>query len=58
MAFRRSLAFLFLLVLLVSCARGAFTPSSPEGESEPPPGDPTDTGPAPEAAPTQADTGV
>ena len=58
MAFRRPLAFLLLLLMLASCARGAFTPSSPQGESEPPPGDPTDTGPAPETARPPAPAGA
>ena len=58
MALRRSLALLLLLVLLASCGRGVFTTSSPGVESEPPPGDPTDTGPVPEVTPTRANLGA
>ena len=58
MALRRSLAFLLLLILLASCGRGFFTTSSPGVEPEPPPGDPTDTGPVPEVTPTQTGPGA
>ncbi len=58
MALRRLLALLLLLVLLTSCGRGFFTTSSPGVEPEPPPGDPTDTGPVPEATPAQTAPGA
>ena len=49
MALRRSLPLLMLLVLLTGCATFGPGTHSPSGEPEPTPGDPTDTGPAPEA---------
>ena len=51
MALRRSLSLLLLLlVLLAGCARFGPTTTSPSGEPEPTPGDPTDTGPTPDTA--------
>ena len=48
MALRRSLSLLLLLILLAGCARFGPAATTPSGEPEPTPGDPTDTGPAPE----------
>ena len=58
MALRRALPLLLLLLLLASCGRGAFTTGTPGVESEPPPGDPTDTGPAPGVTPPRAGAGA
>ena len=58
MALRRSLSLLLLMILLAGCARFGPTTTSPSGEPEPTPGDPTDTGPAPEVTPAQGGTGA
>lgn len=58
MALRRSLPLLLLTILLAGCARFGPATTSPSGEPEPTPGDPTDTGPAPEVTPRQTGAGT
>ncbi len=47
MTLRRTLLVLLVVAFLGACGSGSSSPTSPGGEPNPTPGDPTDTGPAP-----------